>query len=331
MESIIEKAKKGSRKAMSALYRSTAKRVYEAAFELCGSRETAVKAATAGYKGVFVGLSASKIETQDDLLREATRRASNYCKRKTGKGDANDPGPVPEELDRAVAEIISSVAAPVEKKRGKMLLLGIAAAAAVCLVAVGIAALVGNSGGGEDSSLITKPVVDLDPDVVYYADIEVENYGKITVMLDQKTAPVTVANFIHLAQSGFYDGLTFHRIMKGFMIQGGDPNGDGTGGSGRNIVGEFASNGHENGISHTRGVISMARAQGNNDSASSQFFIVHEDSTSLDGDYAAFGHVTEGMEVVDAICEDAHPGFNGAITPEEQPVITSVTIFTEKA
>lgn len=129
------------------------------------------------------------------------------------------------------------------------------------------------------------------------------------------------------AQDGFYDGLTFHRIMDGFMVQGGDPLGNGTGGADEEIKGEFANNGVENDISHTRGVISMARSMDPN-SASSQFFIVHKDSTFLDGDYAGFGHVTEGMDVVDKICEDAQPvDDNGTIVAEEQPVIESITIL----
>lgn len=160
----------------------------------------------------------------------------------------------------------------------------------------------------------------------YYADIVVEDYGTITVELDGDTAPITVANFVALAQDGFYDGLTFHRIMAGFMMQGGDPSGNGTGGSDNKIEGEFSQNGHENPISHTRGTISMARAKDPN-SASSQFFIVHEDSTFLDGQYAAFGHVTEGMDVVDAVCADAQPtDNNGTIPAEAQPVISSITI-----
>ena len=142
-----------------------------------------------------------------------------------------------------------------------------------------------------------------------YADIVIEDYGTITVELDGAAAPETVENFVRLAEDGFYDGLTFHRIMAGFMMQGGDPNGNGTGGSDQTITGEFAANGIENNLSHTRGAISMARAQAYN-SASSQFFIVHEDSTFLDGNYAAFGYVTEGMEVVDNICEDAEPTDN---------------------
>lgn len=160
----------------------------------------------------------------------------------------------------------------------------------------------------------------------YTATIEVADYGTITVSLDETAAPETVANFVSLAQSGFYDGLTFHRIMEGFMIQGGDPNGDGTGGSGETITGEFNENGFDNDLSHTRGAISMARSEDYN-SASSQFFIVQEDSTYLDGSYAVFGYVTEGMEVVDAICADAEPiDNNGTIAAEKQPVILSITI-----
>ena len=161
---------------------------------------------------------------------------------------------------------------------------------------------------------------------VYTAQIVVENYGTIEVELDGETAPRTVENFVALARDGFYDGLTFHRIIDGFMIQGGDPEGNGTGGSGTNITGEFADNGIENPISHTRGTISMARAK-EPDSASSQFFIVQTDALYLDGQYAGFGHVTSGMEIVDQICKDAQPvDGNGTIPAGEQPVIQTVTI-----
>lgn len=163
-----------------------------------------------------------------------------------------------------------------------------------------------------------------------YADIEIENYGTITVALDKTSAPVTVDNFINLAESGFYDGLTFHRIMEGFMMQGGDPKGDGSGGADNKIVGEFKENGYDNNLSHTRGAISMARAMAY-DSASSQFFIVHEDSTFLDGTYAGFGYVTEGMDIVDQICEEAVPtDNNGTIPKEAQPVIKTITIRIEE-
>lgn len=161
---------------------------------------------------------------------------------------------------------------------------------------------------------------------LHHVTIDVQDYGTISLELDADTAPISVTNFINLANEGFYDGLTFHRIISGFMIQGGDPNGNGTGGSEKTIKGEFSANGVENDISHVRGVISMARAN-DPDSGSSQFFIVHEDSTSLDGQYAAFGHVTEGMDVVDAICA-AVPvqDNNGTVAAADQPVITAVTV-----
>lgn len=170
---------------------------------------------------------------------------------------------------------------------------------------------------------------DFDTSLTYYADIDIADYGTVTVQLDAQAAPITVENFVDLANSGFYNGLTFHRIMEGFMMQGGDPTGTGSGGAGWNIKGEFSANGVENNLSHTRGAISMARAT-DFDSASSQFFLVHQDSTFLDGSYACFGYVTEGMEYVDAVCENAEPtDDNGTIPPEAQPVINSVTIRTE--
>ena len=160
----------------------------------------------------------------------------------------------------------------------------------------------------------------------YIAKIEVENYGTITLKLEGKKAPITAQNFVDLAKSGFYDGLTFHRIIKGFMIQGGDPNGNGTGGSDKTIKGEFKDNGVKNNIKHKRGVISMARSS-DYDSASSQFFIMQEDNDSLDGQYAAFGHVTKGMKIVDQICEDADPmDDNGTIAESKQPVIKTIKV-----
>ncbi|MEZ3505300.1 MAG: peptidylprolyl isomerase [Lachnospiraceae bacterium] len=161
----------------------------------------------------------------------------------------------------------------------------------------------------------------------HHAEIEVEGYGTIALELDADTAPVSVTNFVNLAKDGFYNGLTFHRIISGFMIQGGDPLGNGTGGSDKTIKGEFSDNGIENNISHVRGVISMARAN-DPDSASSQFFIVHEDSNFLDGQYAAFGHVTEGMEIVDQICQDTPvQDSNGTVSADDQPVISSISII----
>ncbi|MBQ8688974.1 MAG: peptidylprolyl isomerase [Clostridia bacterium] len=141
-----------------------------------------------------------------------------------------------------------------------------------------------------------------------YAEIKVKDYGTIVVYLDAQAAPITVENFVTLANEGFYDGLTFHRVVENFMIQGGDPNGNGSGSSPNKIKGEFSANGYDNPISHTRGTISMARRSDSYDSASCQFFICNADASgSLDGQYAAFGHVVSGMDVVDAITESTAP------------------------
>lgn len=161
----------------------------------------------------------------------------------------------------------------------------------------------------------------------YQAEISIKDYGVITVELDETVAPVTVKNFIKLADEGFYDGLTFHRIIEDFMMQGGDPLGNGTGGSDETIKGEFSDNGVDNSLSHTRGAISMARSS-DMDSASSQFFIVHQDSTFLDGQYACFGYVTDGMDIVDQICENTPvTDQNGTVEKENQPVIETVKIL----
>lgn len=156
----------------------------------------------------------------------------------------------------------------------------------------------------------------------------VKDYGEITIELDPTYAHETVENFLNLVENGFYNGLSFHRIIDGFMIQGGDPLRNGSGGSGKNIKGEFLSNGVTNKLSHKRGVISMARNPYSNDSASSQFFIVQEDSTHLDGDYAAFGIVTSGMEIVDKIAKNTKvEDDNGTVLRTNQPIIESIKII----
>lgn len=168
---------------------------------------------------------------------------------------------------------------------------------------------------GEDEALLSGK---------HYVNINIRDKGVIKVELDADAAPVTVTNFVNLVKEGFYDGLTFHRIIEGFMMQGGDPTGTGMGSAEETIVGEFANNGVDNPISHTRGTISMARSN-RPDSASCQFFIMHQDGTFLDGDYAAFGHVTEGMEIVDDICENtAGQDSNGIVPEENRPVIESI-------
>lgn len=181
--------------------------------------------------------------------------------------------------------------------------------------------------GCQNAKADNENVKNAEPYGIHHAVITVENYGEIHLELDGDTAPITVKNFVELAKDGFYDGLTFHRIISGFMIQGGDPKADGTGGSKNEIIGEFESNGYENNIKHERGVISMARAN-DPDSASSQFFIMHRTATHLDGDYAAFGKVTEGMTVVDKIASEAVvTDNNGTVPKENQPVIKSINII----
>ena len=164
----------------------------------------------------------------------------------------------------------------------------------------------------------------------HHAKIKVKDYGTIEVELDGDTAPITVANFVKLVNEKFYDGLTFHRIMSGFMIQGGDPLGNGTGGSDETIKGEFSSNGVENNISHKRGVISMARSS-EPDSASSQFFIMHADAPHLDGQYAAFGKLVEGEDVLDSIASIDTDWSDRPRTPQVMKTVTVDTFGVDYA
>ena len=166
---------------------------------------------------------------------------------------------------------------------------------------------------------------------VTYVEISVRDFGKITLLLDATTAPKTVENFLSLVNEGFYDGLTFHRIIDDFMIQGGCPEGDGTGDSTKKIKGEFANNGHENDIDHLRGTVSMARGDSMN-SASCQFFICNADSPHLDGNYAAFGYVVKGLNVVDKITEYGVPLTSDGIIWDKtkQPVIEYVKVIDKK-
>ena len=204
----------------------------------------------------------------------------------------------------------------IPKKSKKGLVIGLSAVGAVALVLIVVFAIV-------------LPIMNR-PNARPQIEIDIQDYGVITLELDRSQAPATVDNFTKLVREGFYDGITLHRIMDGFMMQGGDPQGTGAGGSSVKIKGEFSSNGVNNTISHKRGTISMARSGNDNNSASSQFFIVHQDSTFLDGDYAAFGHVLSGMEVVDAICQDSLQyviDSNGTIPAEYQPIIKSIKIL----
>lgn len=180
--------------------------------------------------------------------------------------------------------------------------------------------------GSVDDALLTAPLDNGFSSGQHHATITVANYGTIELRLNADVAPITVSNFAQLVNDKFYDGLTFHRIIKDFMVQGGDPNGDGSGGSPRKIKGEFAANGIKNPLKHERGVISMARANDNN-SASSQFFIMHKTTESLDGNYAAFGKVTSGLEVIDALAENVPvQDSNGTVAKANQPVIESIVM-----
>ncbi|MDO4518892.1 MAG: peptidylprolyl isomerase [Eubacteriales bacterium] len=163
---------------------------------------------------------------------------------------------------------------------------------------------------------------------LHHVEMTLKDYGTIEIELDADVAPITVTNFVKLVQEGFYDGLTFHRIIPGFIVQGGDPDKNGTGGSKDTIKGEFASNGVENSISHEKGVISMARTS-LPDSASSQFFIMLDDKSDvLDGEYAAFGKVTSGMEFVEAMANDAETIDNNGTVPEDkQPVLEKAVVL----
>ena len=183
-----------------------------------------------------------------------------------------------------------------------------------CFTACGDKAPEDNNGGADINS----------SSGLHHVEMVIKDYGTVKLELNADEAPITVQNFIELANDGFYDGIGFHRLDKDFVLQGGDPDGDGVGGSDKSIKGEFAANGVQNSISHKRGVISMART-GDPDSASSQFFICLEDSTFLDGNYAAFGYVTEGMDVIDNIRDNTPE--SGSIPKNQQPVIETIRVI----
>lgn len=240
---------------------------------------------------------------------------------------------IPDSIDSFLDEIVLSLAKPQKSDKKKAWI--VISAVAVFLVAVIVVFVItsnksnGSAGATNDSasaSNVSATIGESQAKGTHHAEINIKDYGVIKVELNGDVAPITVANFINLANSHFYDGLTFHRIIDGFMMQGGDPLGNGTGGSENTIKGEFSQNGVENNLSHTRGAISMARST-DMDSASSQFFIVQSDSTYLDGQYACFGYVTDGMDIVDKICKNAvTTDSNGSVSAENQPVINSITI-----
>lgn len=240
---------------------------------------------------------------------------------------------IPDSVDSFLDEIVLSLAKPQKSDKKKAWI--VISAVAVFLVAVIVVFVItsnksnGSAGATNDSasaSNVSATIGESQAKGTHHAEINIKDYGVIKVELNGDVAPITVANFINLANSHFYDGLTFHRIIDGFMMQGGDPLGNGTGGSENTIKGEFSQNGVENNLSHTRGAISMARST-DMDSASSQFFIVQSDSTYLDGQYACFGYVTDGMDIVDEICKNAvTTDSNGSVSAENQPIINSITI-----
>lgn len=200
----------------------------------------------------------------------------------------------------------------------------------IILVVLSLALIIlplASCGGNEKDTRVDDPddIKSLGYTVTHYATIKIKDYGEIKLELYGYEAPITVENFVNLANSGFYDGLVFHRIMSDFMIQGGGFNKDGSEKDAPSIKGEFYENGIINQIEHVRGVISMARTDVM-DSASSQFFIMHKTSPHLDGSYAAFGKVIKGMYVVDEICDSVKQGYNGAVALKDRPVIESITI-----
>ena len=208
-----------------------------------------------------------------------------------------------------------------KKSKYKTLIIACTAILLVILAAVMLATVLSDLNKGDGATLETAVAT-------HIAKIDIQDYGTITLELYGKTAPISVRNFVTLAKSGFYNGLNFHRIIDGFMMQGGAPNENSP--TLTPIPGEFSTNGYVNNLLHKRGVISMARSSVL-DSATSQFFIMQADKTHLDGKYAAFGMVIDGIEIVDAICADATPtDGNGSIAADQRPVILSVTVTRVK-
>ena len=318
MSTLPKKAITGNRKAMTALYERNKEAVYAVACEMLGYGEDALVYV---FKTIWNDISRKKAFTEEGFAALALEKTEKFCRKQikeqkcASENTEIREGSI-EKADAEVMKVISEIAAPHEASFKKNIISAFTGAmAALVLGTVVIIALLSGKGALGDPNEIT-----------HYADIVIEDYGTVTVALYGNAAPKTVKNFVKLADKGFYDGLTFHRIMQGFMMQGGCPDGTGGGDSGKHIKGEFAKNGFANNLKHTRGAISMARGEENN-SASCQFFIVHEDSTFLDGAYAAFGYVTEGIEVVDKVCADARPvNDNGKILADDQPVIKSITI-----
>ena len=216
------------------------------------------------------------------------------------------------QTEKRLTEKLQRESAARAEKKKKLILRIVISAVSVILVAATIIGIIGFNKAWFGFKATHK------------ATIIVKDYGTIELELYGKEAPITVDNFVKLAEEGFYDGLTFHRIIEGFMAQGGDPDGDGIGGSDTTIKGEFSANGIRNRIKHERGVISMARNGNSYDSASSQFFIMHGDDSNLDGKYAAFGRVISGIGVVDKLCNGKK--IDKTLDKSDQPIILSITV-----
>ena len=265
---------------------------------------------------VMLLCSAAFAESTDDLQA----RLEAYGATLTAQSAAKDAEIA--EIDAYIA-YVESVLASVQAQKDAMVAEQDALNAKLALVAQLL-------GGELTDEAIAQALAILPPPSLtgkHYVQIDIANYGTIIAELDADAAPITVANFVKLVNEGFYDGLTFHRIISGFMIQGGDPLGNGTGGADQDIKGEFAANGWNNPIAHERGVLSMARSSAPN-SASSQFFIMHQAAPHLDGSYAAFGKVLTGLEVVDAICANTPvTDGNGTVLKANQPIITSIRVI----
>ena len=247
------------------------------------------------------------------MAKKVEAKKKTNTKKETKKVEAKNTSKPVEKAAEVIKKVDKEKSVKVEKKEIKKdrgLLLATIGIIAVIVLAV-VSFIIPENPNNKKSGKVQAMII-------------VKDMGNIILELDRDTAPITVDNFLELANSGFYDGVSFHRILKDFMIQGGDPDGTGSGGSDKTIKGEFEANGVKNDISHVRGVISMARNDSDMDSASSQFFIVQTDSTFLDGYYAAFGHVISGMDVVDAIMEKYGTEEDEILPEGKRPVIESI-------
>lgn len=266
------------------------------------------------------------LTAQNQLKEHFETVDPSESKRKAFKEEL-DSLPLPAELEKTRAPIIAKLCAARKEKNKRIILASAAVVFCIAIIAVVVVAAVIAAQNPIKDGILVKPTMDFDPAKEYYAEIDIKDLGKITVKLEPDSAPITVSNFIELARDGFYDNVGFHRIINGFMMQGGSPDGSANGGPERRIKGEFSSNGIDNPLKHTRGAISMARTSVP-DSAGSQFFIMHQDKTHLDGDYAVFGYVTEGIEIVDEICGNASAA-DTTIPPEDRPVMNTVKIIVK--